>query len=268
MLDISKDVPIVDLGGPGTDMPDAQTCRQIDRACRRSGFFYIANHGLEAEFLDEVWSVTRWFFGLPLEQKLQVQRSESNPRGFYNRELTKNIQDMKEIFDFGHKPAPKLADNHPENLTSDGWNQWPKCAGADHFRSVLEEYYKHCGSISLKLLQVPGDLGRHHGAAREGDGDVRPHLDALGVLGHQRQGQRRGRGRPRASSRRRSPAPPSCAPPGDGRDALNVLALARVLLRVRAQDDGLDFERHWAWRPRLLRGARGYSDARGSRAAM
>lgn len=81
MSDLSQIVPIVDLGGRGAGLPDDRGCKQIDLACRRSGFFYLTNHGLDEQFLKEVWAVTRWFFSLPLECKLQVERSEANPRG-------------------------------------------------------------------------------------------------------------------------------------------------------------------------------------------
>ncbi len=154
MIDSNQYVPIIDLGGPGAEMPDSRARKQIDRACRLSGFFYLSNHGMEEQFLQEVWSVTRWFFGLSLQRKLQVERTESNPRGFYNRELTKNIQDMKEVFDFGHKPLKHVADDHPDNVTRDGWNQWPEGDGSAHFREVLEAYYQRCSIISLKLLRV------------------------------------------------------------------------------------------------------------------
>ncbi|KAL8146996.1 hypothetical protein AgCh_004641 [Apium graveolens] len=49
-----------------------------------------------------VWSIDvgRSFFALPKEEKLKVRRDESNPFGYYDSELTKNVIDTKEVFGF------------------------------------------------------------------------------------------------------------------------------------------------------------------------
>ena len=147
-------VPVIDFQAISQSELNVAENSKLDMACRSSGFFYLENHGIEKSTLDAVWSATQWFFALPLEQKLMVERSEHNARGFYNQELTKNIRDIKEVFDFGHKPMSNLADNHPENQTHDGWNQWPEGDMAGSFRTVLWDYYESCHSIALKLLQT------------------------------------------------------------------------------------------------------------------
>ncbi len=146
-------VPIVDCSSLACGRADPNAVGAIDRACRDSGFFYIADHGLESLF-EPVWKATRWFFRLPLADKQAVARSETNSRGFYNQELTKNARDMKQVFDFGQLPNPKLPDNDRANHTQDGWNQWSGAAGGDEFKSVLTEYFDACGSVALRLLEV------------------------------------------------------------------------------------------------------------------
>ena len=40
------------------------------------------------------------FFSLPRNEKLAIERTADNAWGFFDRELTKNVRDWKEIFDF------------------------------------------------------------------------------------------------------------------------------------------------------------------------
>jgi isopenicillin N synthase-like dioxygenase len=68
----------------------------------------------------------RRFFELPLEEKGRVRRTFENVYGYFESELTKNVRDWKELFDYGPKPRPDLPDGAPENRTLDGRNQWPE----------------------------------------------------------------------------------------------------------------------------------------------
>jgi isopenicillin N synthase-like dioxygenase len=158
---ISKGVvPVIDISvllaarDEESNRARAEIAAAVDGACRRSGFFYISGAGIDDELLQRVWAVTRWFFALPSDEKNVAARSEDNSRGFYDRELTKNRRDMKEVFDFGHVPDPSLPEDHPDNRTEDGWNQWPNADGSAEFRQTLCEYYDACGRAALALLEV------------------------------------------------------------------------------------------------------------------
>lgn len=48
----------------------------ILQACVEHGFFYLVNHGVKEELLNEVLSESRNFFSLPLEEKLKLARRE------------------------------------------------------------------------------------------------------------------------------------------------------------------------------------------------
>ncbi len=153
-------VPLIDLSpliSEAEQVDDAvrkEIATAVDDACRRTGFFYLSGLGIDEDLISRVWDVTHWFFALPSEEKRKAERSEDNSRGFYDRELTKNIRDMKEVFDFGHVPNPELPEDHPENLTEDGWNQWPVAEGSAEFKRVLTEYYDACGRAAIVLLKV------------------------------------------------------------------------------------------------------------------
>lgn len=51
------------------------------QACLDSGFFYVVDHGISQEFMDEVFSQSKKFFDLPIKEKMKVLRNEKN-RGY------------------------------------------------------------------------------------------------------------------------------------------------------------------------------------------
>lgn len=133
----------------------------LDRACRASGCFQLRNHGLDAPLCARVLSEMAHFFALPHDVKLSVERTAQNPWGFYDRELTKNLRDWKEIFDIG-----PTSSGGPFSGAS---TPWPgRLAG---FRGVMEAYYAASESLALELLAdigeclavQPGTLEREFG---------------------------------------------------------------------------------------------------------
>ena len=124
-----KKIPVVDVAPLCSD-EEAEglndVVEKIGEACRDWGFFQVVNHGVSDVLIDRVWDETRRFFSLPRQVKLSITRTKDNPRGYYDRELTKNARDLKEVFDFANVPFPDLPDEHPKNRAAvDGQNQWP-----------------------------------------------------------------------------------------------------------------------------------------------
>ncbi len=147
----SQTVPVIDIGAPGDRH---EVAAQIDRACRNWGFFQIIDHGIEPPLFDKVRSETKKFFALPKRVKESLSRSRDNARGYYNRELTKNIRDMKEVFDFARTACTEQPENHPANRTPDGYNQWPEANLIPGFKPAMLEYYRACETVALSLLRT------------------------------------------------------------------------------------------------------------------
>ncbi len=154
MSAFTEPVPIVDFSRLVKGEADPYAREVIHQACCDSGFFYLRNFGIRADEIAKVEKGMQWFFALPAEVKQSVARSEENSRGYYNNELTKNIRDMKEVFDFGFKSNLNLPDNDASNLTQDGWNQWPGIDGSVEFKAVLDDYFERCATVALRLLEV------------------------------------------------------------------------------------------------------------------
>jgi isopenicillin N synthase-like dioxygenase len=149
----SDRVPVIDIQplhghGPRHD----RTVLAIGAACRQYGFFQITGHGISSDLIEQVWGETKRFFALPADAKRAVSRSKENARGWYNRELTKNTRDMKEVFDFGHARYPELADDDPANWTPDGFNRWPDSRLCPGFRPIMQEHFQACEMVAFTLL--------------------------------------------------------------------------------------------------------------------
>ena len=131
----------------------AQVVRQIDAACRSSGFFQLVGHSVSAEFHDQVLAAMADFFALPLEAKMRIERSVENKRQGYEPIGTQIIEkgtvaDHKECFNCGDE-------GHAWTGTTFGDNQWaPESPG---FNDVARDYFRRTKELSELLLGLLGE---------------------------------------------------------------------------------------------------------------
>jgi isopenicillin N synthase-like dioxygenase len=138
----SESVPVIDIDR----LSDLETQAAIDHACRDWGFFQVTNHGVNTGLIGELQRAMQEFFGLPQAAKERVLRSRDNPWGFYDKELTKNVRDWKEVFDYGPADGNKLVPRFPDELPG--------------FRDVLTAYTDACEHLAFRLLAaISSNLG-------------------------------------------------------------------------------------------------------------
>jgi len=128
-------VPIIDL-------EKAENCNQIELlsyACEDHGFFFLKNHGIEKE-ISEMWKESKAFFNLSREEKLKIIRTDDNPLGFYDRELTKRKRDLKEVFDF----------MRPRRDSKD-YNQWPN---NKKFQQTMIDFFEKVSDVADATLNL------------------------------------------------------------------------------------------------------------------
>jgi isopenicillin N synthase-like dioxygenase len=133
-------VPLIDLAAP-----EPEVARAIALACEDWGFFQIVGHGVNAAVTDAVMDQARAFFARPKTDKRALSRTARNPWGYYDRELTKNLRDKKEIFDIGP--------DTPVGGADDLWaarTPWPPDGEA--FRNAVLAYIDACEALSKRLL--------------------------------------------------------------------------------------------------------------------
>jgi isopenicillin N synthase-like dioxygenase len=136
-------VPVLDIQCLADD-PAALAA--LDRACADWGFFQVTGHGIAPELMDATLARMREFFALPAHEKRVVERTATNAWGFFDRELTKNTRDWKEIFDIGPAVASgPFAGNVP---------QWP--ASPPGFRATILAFQGACERLSYRLLEAIG----------------------------------------------------------------------------------------------------------------
>jgi isopenicillin N synthase-like dioxygenase len=105
-------LPVVDIGSlVGRSGPPARSAaRDIEAACRATGFFYVSGHGVPAELVERLDRASRAFFELPLEEKLEIAMARGGRawRGFFpvGAELTSGRPDQKEGIYFGSELPP------------------------------------------------------------------------------------------------------------------------------------------------------------------
>ncbi|MEC8318545.1 MAG: 2OG-Fe(II) oxygenase family protein [Pseudomonadota bacterium] len=147
----SDSVPVIDLGGVAGVTDPAEIARvagEIGEACRDWGFFQVVNHGVSAAHLALVWDETAGFFALPRPVKRALERTHESPWGYFDRELTKNIRDKKEIFDIGPEVDAAQAAADPFS----GATPWP--AERPGFEPALRAHFEICADLSQRLLRA------------------------------------------------------------------------------------------------------------------
>jgi isopenicillin N synthase-like dioxygenase len=137
-------VPVIDLA----HLDHAASLKAIDRACEEWGFFQVVGHDIDPFLIDSVFAVAHEFFAQPRETKRRIERDADNPWGYFDRELTKNKQDCKEIFDFGPVDGKHLKP------------RWPYGRLRLRFEPAARAYYAACNALSLRLLAaIAANLG-------------------------------------------------------------------------------------------------------------
>jgi isopenicillin N synthase-like dioxygenase len=148
---VTQSVPIIDLGGAKGMQDPATAARiagEIGNACRDWGFFQIINHGVDAEHLDRVWQSIREFFALPRAEKRALNRKSENPWGYFDRELTKNQRDKKEIFDIGPEFDMGATCDDPFS----GATPWP--TSQPIFETAMRTHFKICEKLSITMVDA------------------------------------------------------------------------------------------------------------------
>jgi isopenicillin N synthase-like dioxygenase len=135
-------LPVVNFATLG----QANTLRALDSACRNWGAFQLVGHPFSQPLQARLAESMTSFFHQPRAVKKQVERSESNPWGFFDHELTRQSPDWKEVYDYG--PA--------DGMTIEP--QWPTQV-AD-FEDTVTAYYQACEQISFELMAaIAANLG-------------------------------------------------------------------------------------------------------------
>jgi isopenicillin N synthase-like dioxygenase len=144
------EIPVIDISPLINGENPLLVASQIGEACEKVGFFYIKNHGVEQQLIDEMYTLTKRFFKLAPEEKnkLNIVNSGLTLRGYipmYAENVDPaNTRDFKECFDYGA--------HYDEVSPFFGPNQMP--SGLPQFETVAEAY--HGAVLALARMLIGG----------------------------------------------------------------------------------------------------------------
>lgn len=167
-------IPLIDMQRfyRGDPAERAALAREVDEACRDSGFLTITGHKIAPELVADLLTVARDFFSLPVEEKMKLAAPpDTMLRGYapfqaHRLARSRGVEtppDLREIFSLGRpsiQPGHKVID--PEAAPFYRPDLWPEQPA--RFREVYTRYYELIDQLAADLMQVfalalglPGD---------------------------------------------------------------------------------------------------------------
>ena len=148
------EIPVIDVSCLWTNDKKAiaSVAMEVRDACERIGFFYIVNHGVDNQIIDNAFSESKRFFDQPQEfkQQLEFDKNDRGYKGFGTIAIPGYVPDLKEVLDLGiDYPL-----DHPDVIAEKplhGPNQWPALPG---FKETLNEYYDAIRGLGYELLRL------------------------------------------------------------------------------------------------------------------
>lgn len=151
----AQTIPVIDLTGSYSDDIAAKkaVAWEVHKASRETGFFYISNHGVPQELLDQQLACARQFFELSHEDKLALDVAKSPSMRGYEPMSSQTLDDgsrpdLKEGFMAGIDGAQA----YTTNGEFDSKNQWP--VSYPGMKEQTETYIKAMTALGKHLLGV------------------------------------------------------------------------------------------------------------------
>ena len=138
---MSLNIPILDVS---QGFNDATFIEELSHACEEWGFFQVTGHDIDPVLREKFFQNVEDFFQLSKTEKLILSRTEDNFWGYYDKELTKNKVDCKEIYDIDAN-LDVLNLERPEFPVP-----WPE--KLPELKPTVLEWLKHVESLSQNLL--------------------------------------------------------------------------------------------------------------------
>ncbi|WOG96582.1 hypothetical protein DCAR_0415918 [Daucus carota subsp. sativus] len=136
------DIPVIDLNSLQSSSPSAD--RELEKlrvSVTSCGCFQLIGHGMTSSFLDQVYSIGRDFFALPLQEKLKCFKTAENPQGYGND------SEHSEVLEWTDRLY--LVTSPEDQIKFQAWPQSPAI-----FRELLQEYTEKIKLLNEVVLKV------------------------------------------------------------------------------------------------------------------
>ncbi|XP_022749861.1 2-oxoglutarate-Fe(II) type oxidoreductase-like [Durio zibethinus] len=149
----------IDLSNPDIH----QSVSLLKQACLDCGFFYVVNHGISQELMDEVFAQSKNFFHLPLNEKMKVLRNEKH-RGYtpVHDELLDPDNQVHGDYKEGYYIGVEVPEDDPEaEKPLCGPNVWPADGVLPGWRQTMEKFHHEAlevGKVVARVIALALDL--------------------------------------------------------------------------------------------------------------
>lgn len=148
-------IPVIDIAPllGDDEASHATVATALRHAAETVGFFYIRNHGIDPELIEQTLEMGRQFYALPADEKATVAINDHH-RGHIALGLSRMEgqarTDLKESFVWGQEQRPPGVDAYSPGNPLTGPNQWP--AALPGMRETLTQYMDACNALGARLL--------------------------------------------------------------------------------------------------------------------
>ncbi|GAY68841.1 hypothetical protein CUMW_267310, partial [Citrus unshiu] len=136
--------------------PDIQkSAASLKQACMDSGFFYVINHGISKEFMDEVFAQSKKFFELPFDEKMKlwVERNRGYKQPLKNQffDQETNQQAHGEAYSL---VGPETEDDLDPEKPLCGPNVWPSADVLPGWKETMLRYQQEALNLGRKIGRI------------------------------------------------------------------------------------------------------------------
>ncbi|XP_073110755.1 kihadalactone A synthase LFS isoform X1 [Elaeis guineensis] len=160
--------PVLEAGAPSGSKTAALNCISLadqdikksvsllKQACLDSGFFYVIDHGISQEFMDEVFAQSKKFFDLPMDEKMKLLHNEKY-RGYtpiFDETLDPDNQ-VKGDYKEGYYIGVEVPEDDPQaEKPFCGPNLWPSGDLLPGWRETMEQYQREALRVSKAVARI------------------------------------------------------------------------------------------------------------------
>ncbi|KAJ5494094.1 Oxoglutarate/iron-dependent dioxygenase [Penicillium fimorum] len=165
------EIPIIDLAFIDKDLEARKViASKVRVAAENTGFFYIKNHGISEELIQNALSQAKAFFDQPIEKKQlasgstqktaggwhglgssQINKTET--RGKYSL-LTPTRADCKETFSLRYNLSNDPTASDPDTLTSGDDFSWDTTSHLPGFQETTIEFFQSRLALARKIIRI------------------------------------------------------------------------------------------------------------------
>jgi len=144
-------IPIIDIS-----LESDFIVKLIRKSCIEVGFFYLTGHGIDSQFINQVFEASKAFFKLPENEKMKVFADKNN-RGYnpmYEEILDPSFQkvgDTKEGFYIGREIHPT---SEEAKKPLHGPNQYPSEQLLPGWKQTMTTYFNAMSNLGFRVVQI------------------------------------------------------------------------------------------------------------------